>query len=202
MRAAGASAARAERLALEMAGAGAAGLVSFGIAGGLDPALAPGTLVLADAIVPPDGNGLPTDPAWRRALGEALAAGGLAPHSGTVAGSDAALTTAAGKAALFATTGACIVDMESHGVARAAGAAGLACIVLRAVADPAGRALPPAALAGLRPDGGIDVIGLLAALVKDPRQIPGLVALAGNARAATAALSGAVACALTALAEL
>src|SRR5690349_12598642 len=45
--------------------AGAPALVSFGLAGGLDQRHAPGTLILADAVVLPDGEAVATDPAWR-----------------------------------------------------------------------------------------------------------------------------------------
>jgi adenosylhomocysteine nucleosidase len=59
---------------------------------------------------------------------------------------------------------------------------------LRVIADPAERALPPAALAGLRMDGGIDVGAVVASLAKSPRQLPGLIRLANEAGRARATL--------------
>ena len=46
---------RATLLAREMAGSGVDMLVSWGIAGGLDPALPSGTLILPGAVAGPDG---------------------------------------------------------------------------------------------------------------------------------------------------
>ena len=50
-------------------------------------------------------------------------------------------------------TGAAAADMESHVVARLAAELGLPFAVLRVIADPAEREVPPAALAGMRADG-------------------------------------------------
>jgi len=57
------------------------------------------------------------------------------------------------KAGLFHTTGAIAVDLESHLVAQAAARAGRPFLILRAIADPASRSLPPAAVNGLDSDG-------------------------------------------------
>ena len=59
---------RAEALAEELIRQGAQVLISFGIAGGLDPALTAGSFVLADEIALPCGERVATDVAWRRSL--------------------------------------------------------------------------------------------------------------------------------------
>jgi len=181
---AGADAARAASLARGLIERGAGGLVSFGLAGGLDPDLMPGTLMLPGLVLLPDGRALPVDPAWRRR------AAALLPEarSAALAGSDRALAGVADKAALRAAGGAASVDMESHAVAAVAAAAGLPFLVIRAIADPAGRALPPAALAGLSPDGGIRPWAVLLSLVRRPDQFLALVRLAGDSAAGFAAL--------------
>ena len=181
---AGADAGRAAILARGLVERGVGGLVSFGLAGGLDPALPPGTLLLPERVLLPDGGALAVDPGWRRRaaalLPEALAA--------ALAGSDRVLVDVAGKAALRRSGGAAAVDMESHAVAAVARAAGLPFLVIRAIADPAGRALPPAALAGLSPDGGTRPWAVLLALLRSPGQLPALVRLAGDSAAGFAAL--------------
>ncbi len=96
-------------------------LVSFGVAGGLDPTLKPGTLVVGDK-------------AWAERLG--------AVH-GMVVGSDVPICTVADKARLAGS----VVDMESHIVERVARQAGLGFVAVRAVLDPAERAVPDAAVA-------------------------------------------------------
>jgi hypothetical protein len=83
-----------------------------------------------------------------------------------------------GKAALGARAAA--VDMESQVAAAAAERHGLRLAVLRVVSDAAGHSLPPAAIAGFREDGGIDVAAVIAALARDPRQLPALLETGRN----------------------
>lgn len=162
---------------------GATALMSFGLAGGLDPALAPGTLVIASAVLVRHAT-IETDAAWRARLIAALPEA----HTGLMLGGDRILGTVAQKAGLFTRTSALAVDLESGGVARAASAARVPFVVLRAVADPAARNLPPAALIGLDPAGGIALGAVLASLWRDRSQIPQLMQVGRDARAARAAL--------------
>ncbi len=185
--AAGGDAGRARELAAKMAREGACGLVSFGLAGGLDPALRPGALLLPAQVFASDGVQHATAPEWRARMRTALAA--LDPASAeTIAGSDRALIAAADKAALGRESGASAVDMESHGVAQAAREAELPFLVVRAVADPADRAIPKCALVGMGPQGEIRTAAIILALMKQPRDLPGLCRLARDSRAAMTAL--------------
>lgn len=164
-------------LAAQPAGARAfAGILSFGCAGGLDPALRPGDCVLASRVV--DGTGaFQSDAAWT----EALAASLPWAHRGAVAGLDAPLAAHAAKADLWHERGASVVDMESHAAARAAARHGLPFAALRVVLDPAWRSLPQAAVAAMREDGGTDLPALLRALARAPGEIAPLMALAVDA---------------------
>lgn len=182
---AGASAARDGGRRLAAAGAGA--LLSFGMAGGLDATLRPGTLVVAEAVIAPDGRRFAVDAAWRGRL-SALAGGACPPVVAAIAGSARAVTSTADRKALFEASGAVAVDMESHGVAAAAAEAGLPFLAVRAVADPAGRAVPPAALAGLTPDGRMRMLPVLARVLLRPWELPALIRLAGDSGLALAAL--------------
>ena len=156
-------------------------LLSFGVAGGLDPALRPGDLRIAQAVIA--GDRLEADPAWRARLVTALGVPAV-----LFAGSESIVARVADKTDLRATTGAACVDMESHIVARAAARRGIAWAGLRAVTDPADRALPHAAAVGMRPDGSIDLPAILKSLGKNPGQLPGLIRAGSDARAAFAAL--------------
>jgi adenosylhomocysteine nucleosidase len=172
----------AERAAQHLQAAGCTALLSFGLAGGLDPALLPGTLVVPEAVVLPDGDVVPANAglcAWLGGVSHARAAGW-----------DRLVTDAAGKGTLHAATRAVCVDLESGAVAQAARRHGLPFAVLRAVCDPAGRDLPPAALIALDARGRIGGLRVLASVLGRPGQIGGLLALAreaGRARAALAA---------------
>jgi len=61
---------------------GAVGAVVCGLAGGLDPALAPGTIVVPSAVATPDGLSRQCDPALVSALRDGARALGFEPRSG------------------------------------------------------------------------------------------------------------------------
>ena len=170
--------------ALERAVAdGARAIISFGIAGGLDPSLAPGACIVGSAATVGVAR-WPTDAGWTKKLMTALPGAILAD----VAGVDHPVASVAHKRLLRAAGGAAAVDMESHRTARVAAAHGLPFAILRIVCDPANRALPPAALVGMRNDGTSDVGAVLRALIGAPGQIPELIRLALDARVAFAHL--------------
>ena len=182
---AGGSAERAEAMARGLAAAGATALISVGIAGALIPGLQPGMLVVGDAVIGPDGLQMPVDAALVAALG--LPAN-VRTVRGILAGSDTMVTSAAAKHELARRSGAIAVDMESHGVARAARALGLPFAVLRAIADPADRAVPPSAAVGMDAEGNTRPLAVMLALLKRPGDLPGLIALGRDAASATATL--------------
>jgi len=165
---------------------GVDGVLSFGVAGGLAPGLEAGDVVVADTVL--DGERrLPTDAGWTQALRQALAG----CKTGLLAGVDAPVTTVAAKAALHHTHGAAIVDMESHLAARVAHAHGIPFAACRVVLDSAARAVPAAAVAGMADDGRSDVLAVLAALAKSPRELGPLLRLARDAATARVALRNA-----------
>lgn len=164
---------------------GAVGIVSFGIAGGLMPHLEPGACIIADAIVCPAGERYGTDPAWRAKLQSRLGAAAL---TGSIAGVDKPVGTRAAKHELHERTGAAVADMESHVAARIAREHGLPFAAVRVVADPAHRALPEAALNGMKADGTPDIPAVLRSLAARPRQLPDLLRVALDTRTALSAL--------------
>jgi hopanoid-associated phosphorylase len=169
----------------------AVGIVSFGTAGALDPALRPGDCVLASAVVDPSGTQWPTDARWRDALTLALQAhgtSGVSIHHTPIAGADTAVSTAAEKAAWLARTGAAAVDMESHALAALAAKWGLPFLVCRVILDRADHSLPTAALAGLTPDGRTVVLPVIASLLRQPAQLGSLLRLARDAGTAQSVL--------------
>lgn len=173
---------------------GAEALVSFGIAGALAPGLAPGTLILPRAVIEEDGSRHAVEEAWHARIEAALAAAVLRVETGDILGATEPAASAARKAALFAKTGALAVDLESHLVARAAARAGKPFLVLRAIADPAMRDLPEAAVNGLDATGAPALGRILKSVARHPAQIAALLRLAGDTRRALFALRSAIAC--------
>ncbi len=179
----GGSAEGAEAAARSLAERGCRALISFGLAGGLDPALHAGALLLPRAFLL-GGVRVPADPDLTGRLGGATC-------ELLLCGS-AVVATASDKARLFRETGAAGLDLESGAVVRVARERSLAVAALRAVCDPAGRSLPPAALVALSGAGAIMAGHVLGSVLRRPSQIPSLLSLAREAAAARRALMGRV----------
>ena len=184
---AGGVAARAAALARAFIAEGASGLISIGIAGGLDPSLRPGDIIIGSGVETEEGV-IDCDPSWC----DRLLAAFPGARSGLVFGSAVAAATVAHKRALFQRRGALVVDMESGAVATAAAAAGLPFACLRVVSDPAGRALPLSALAGLGPEGDTRPLAVMAALARRPHDLPGLIRVGLDSKAGLSALGDAL----------
>lgn len=167
-----------ERMEAALADGEVRAVLSFGVAGALLPGLRVGDALVA-AVVRDGRARLYADPAWTARL---AALTGARPAD--IAGVDATAATPDAKAALRLRTGAVAVDMESHIAARAAAARGLPFAALRVISDLASDSLPPAAVAGMRPDGGTDAAAVLRGLARDPRQLPALIRTARDAAAA------------------
>jgi hopanoid-associated phosphorylase len=171
--ASGGSATRLAPLIEAAVAEGGRAIASFGIAGGLGEDLRPGTCLIGSEVVH-GGVVYRADAAWTTRLARRIGAAAL--HR--IAGVDEVLSRPAEKRALGAATGAAAADMESHVVADVATRHGLPFAVVRAIADPAGRSVPQAALAGMRPDGTADVGACLRSLVRNPGEVPTLALIA------------------------
>ena len=160
---------------------GGEALISFGLAAGLAPELTAGSCIVGREVVH-GGMCYSTNLMWASRLKTAIARAEMA----RIAGVDRSLGGVSEKRALYAESGAAAADMESHIVGRIAAESGLPFAILRVIADPAERQLPPAALVGMRSDGAIDVRAVLVSLAGNPGQLPALMRLAvdtGRARA-------------------
>jgi hopanoid-associated phosphorylase len=187
---------------LEAAAGGVSAVLSCGVAGALDPALRAGDVVVGTlhtpfvssevekpAMVPGFSTLLETNGGLVAWLASALPNA----HRGTIVGADQIIASVAEKAALQARTGAIAVDMESHIAARVAARHDLPFAILRTISDSADHALPPAALVGMKPDGGVALGAILASLARNPAQIPALIRTGRDAGAAFQALRDALA---------
>jgi hopanoid-associated phosphorylase len=161
---------------VERAAERACGLISFGVAGGLDPGLRSGDWVVAANVVTDTGR-YGTDASWARRLCLALPTARFA----NISGCDEPIAAPAAKFALGREQRTIAVDNESHVVAEVAARKNIPFVVARVVLDPAWRTLPPAALAPLRADGTSDVIAVMRSVARMPRQLGDLAMVTADA---------------------
>jgi adenosylhomocysteine nucleosidase len=167
----------------EAAARGCSGIISFGTAGGLISNRTAGSWIVASGIIA-ERERFPTHPGWSRKLKQTLSQA----IEADIAGVDTPVGDPQAKRMLHKRTGAAAVDMESHLAARVAAASGLPFAACRVIIDPVDRALPAAALIGLRSDGTADLTGVLASLMRSPSQVPAVIRTALDARTARTAL--------------
>ena len=150
------------------------GVISFGVAGGLDPTLKSGDVVVATEVMAGDARWL-AGLTLNEDLVASVALGGRRIVRGRLAGAEEVVVARHVKAALHSETGAAAVDMESHIAADYAAKAGLPFAALRVVSDPAHRALPSSAMAAIKPNGDIDLRKIMRSVVRNPMTLRDLV---------------------------
>jgi adenosylhomocysteine nucleosidase len=150
------------------------GVISFGVAGGLDPTLKSGDVVVATEVMAGDARWL-AGLTLNEDLIASVALGGRRIVRGRLAGAEEVVVARHVKAALHNETGAAAVDMESHIAADYAAKAGLPFAALRVVSDPAHRALPSSAMAAIKPNGDIDLRKIMRSVVRNPMTLRDLV---------------------------
>lgn len=150
------------------------GVVSFGVAGGLDPRLKSGDVVVATEVVAGNRRWMAALEFSEELLDDA-GLNGLRVVRGGLVGVEQVVGARAAKAALHSKTGAAAVDMESHIAAAYAHDAGLPFAALRVVSDPANRGLPAVVSTAIKPNGGIDLRKVLRGVARNPASIKGLV---------------------------
>jgi adenosylhomocysteine nucleosidase len=185
----GADAARAAAIAEQLLAGGASALLSFGIAGALKPGLASGTILLPRRVRSEAGDAFAADAAWHARVRAALGARGIAAIEDDLFGATQLVAARAAKTDLHRRTGAAAVDLESAIAAAAARRFGRPFLAVRAIADPADFALPPAALVGIDAAGRTALGPVLRSILRRPGQLAALVRLALHTRRALAALA-------------
>ena len=165
------------------------GVISFGVAGGLDPVLESGDVVVATEVLGGRNRWLAGS-----ALSEELIDGaGLAGQRivrGALVGVEQVVPAQSAKAALRSETGASAVDMESHIAAAYAAEADLPFAALRVISDPATRALPALAVNAVKPNGNIDLAKVLRGVARNPFVVRALVSTGRDFNRALRSLRG------------
>ena len=183
----GGSPANLRRLLMKDAYPDIAAVISFGIAGGLNPALIPGHVIAADAVVS-QVHRWPTNLDLTDAIIGELQGAGLSVLRASIAGVDEALLDPEAKAASRKRTGGAVVDMESHIAAEYAAERKLPFAAVRVVCDPSERSLPPLVNQALTPDGKVDYKGVFSSLMRQPGQVSDLFRLVFDSQTAFNAL--------------
>ncbi len=174
--------------ARDLVAKGARGLMSFGVAGGLSVTAKAGTVVLASTVIAGTDE-YATSEEWRGRV-QALIGGDFPTIQAPLAGSDRMVPTPHDKQQLHEETGATACDMESHAVARVAQEMNVPFVVVRAISDPAERAVPTWVLRCMTPEGDVRTGALLWQAARRPGTWGNLVGLAGESRKAFASLRG------------
>ncbi|MFQ5719346.1 MAG: phosphorylase [Acidobacteriota bacterium] len=175
---------RAAAAATGLIEGGAAALLSWGLAGGLQPDLTAGDLLIPAEVIDEAGTVYATDAAWRQRLTARLAPGLCVAACRRLLTSRSLLAEAGRKRALGALTGAAAVDMESTAIARVAAAAGRPFLAVRVVCDAAGTAFPAAAVGAVDGAGRTRPVHVLAVLLRRPHDLGAVLRLARAERAA------------------
>jgi adenosylhomocysteine nucleosidase len=162
--------------------------MSWGLAGGLDAALAAGTICLPSEVVSPEGAVFLTTPEWRMQLRSAIAQS-QPVCDGKLLTCREALASPVDKANARRRTAAAAVDMESSAVAEVAAGHRLPFVAVRAIVDTAGDFVPMALLAALAGQGEVSIGRLLAVLARAPSELPTLLRLMLRYRAASRGLA-------------
>ena len=150
------------------------GVISFGVAGGLDPSLKTGDVVVATEVMAGDTRWLAGLPLTEDQIAS-IALGRRRVVRGLLAGVEEIVAASTCKAALHSETGAAAVDMESHIAAAYAAEADIPFAALRVISDPAHRALPAYARKAIKPNGDVDLLQIMGSVVRNPRSLRALV---------------------------
>lgn len=178
----GPGAVRAGEAARTAIRAGASAVLSWGIAGGLEPQLAPGTVVVPRYVALADGSRLAVEPRWQSALAARLRPR-FALREGDLLSVDHVLESPRAKARAALDTGSVAADMESAAIARAAFEAGVPFAAVRVVADSLIDTLPPNVAEWIDPDGRQRITPVFGAMLR-PASWPMLAVLAARYRVA------------------
>jgi adenosylhomocysteine nucleosidase len=163
-------------------------VVSAGVCGALDPALAVGDVVLPDSVIDASGARRAITASARQRAAVAAAA---RVRSGAMVSSLQVVSTPGAKAALRAETGGTAVDMESAAIVEAAAEHGCLSMILRGVSDDARATVPREIMTLVGSDGRLRGRGVL--ILARPRLLVAALRLRRASRRALEGVAGSLA---------
>jgi len=147
-------------------------ILSFGIAGGLEPGLPIGSMVIGSQVHSPDGT-WPCDVEWVNQLMQKFPEA----HCGGVWGSETIVASAREKRQVYEKSRCLVVDMESQCAAQIAAEANIPLGVLRVVCDSANMDVPPVVMVSIGEDGKIHIGRAMWHIMRHPTQCGDLVGM-------------------------
>lgn len=184
---------RAREAASALLEGGRPGLVSIGLAGGLDPELRCGDILVPRQVMHVDGRRFDLDGPWRERLMQVLI-GQSRVRTGDVVSVPEVAASPQSKAALADRTGACAVDMEAAAVVQACDQHARPALVIKVIVDVREHGLPRSLGRTLDHFGSVRPAALALELLRGPGLLRHLFSLARACREAEAALLGVAAC--------
>jgi adenosylhomocysteine nucleosidase len=145
-------------------------LVSWGVAGSLDPALVAGDIVLPVDVLDDDGQYFPVNRAWHTALKNRLNHQGVYAEGKLVSTHDVQQDIRL-KSELHQATQAMAVDMESAAVAKVAFNANKPFVVIRTIFDTAAMHIPTSSANATDQYGQVSMLKLVTGLMRSPAEL-------------------------------
>jgi adenosylhomocysteine nucleosidase len=181
---------RARLAAQALVAAGAEGLLSFGLAGALEPGLHAGDVLLPQSVRDEKGQVHTTYGPWRERLAGCARARGenQVRVGGVLLSVVEPLTGSMSKSQAWSQTGAQGVDMESFAIASVAVEKGVTFAVLRVVIDTAADTVPAGLTQATDAYGEANYARLAAGLLRAPADLVALLRLARRYRVALRSL--------------
>ena len=152
-------------------------LISWGVAGALDPEINSGDLVIANSIISKDKT-VQTASEWNKKLSSFFSNSEQNVLNADISSGNEICASIEDKKNLFTNTGAVAVDMESAAIAEIASSNHLDFIVIRSVADKADTAIPEAVLKHTDNLGNPEIFKFISSCISKPKQINEIMILA------------------------
>ena len=143
---------------------GADALVSWGVAGALDPRLQSGTVMLPETVLATGNRYYESDVGWRNRL-ESLVENEVTTSAGLLLQTDQIVREPRSKREIHDQTSAAAVDMETGSVAMVAAEAGVPWVAIRAIVDSSLHRLPSAVQSAVDESGNLQRSFLIGAML-------------------------------------
>ncbi len=162
---------------------GCSTLISFGLAGALDPKLAVGDIIIPKSVADAEGNIFKPGYDLHQKIAKHLSKT-FKVSDGRLFGSEAIIWNTKEKKRIFQIHKAATVDMESFGVAKAATENNCPFLIVRVISDTANQGLPVKSLASIGQNDNINPGQILKDLTKNLNEFPSFLRLAFNSHKA------------------